>query len=324
MIQWLTAISLLVSSSPKQTVAIFPEKLSQTAIYQDIENKVLDPKFVSFEVNHSLWADCSKKARWIYVPEKMQIQPNPENTESWNFPVGTVIIKNFTFDYREKADQLLETRLAINTAEGWKFQSYHWNQEQTEADRIDEQKDVTLTDLLPNERCMNTELVWTLPDTNRCSLCHGNDVAKPLAMKTSQLNHGQQILNWQTRGWIAELPDLSQPTHKAIEDITASLEEKARSYLDVQCATCHSPGGIAPGGVDFRKKTPLDATNTVYVMDSNIYEGEMMFRIQPGSAQLSTLIYRMESTSEYHMPLVGSRIPDALAIDALKQWINSL
>ncbi|MHA4875697.1 hypothetical protein, partial [Enterococcus faecium] len=72
------------------------------------------------------------------------------------------------------------------------------------------------------------------------------------------------------------------------------LTRRARSYLDVNCATCHQPGGITEVDMDLRVTTPRYQTNTLNVPPT---QGDLGItganRITPGNKEMSILWQRM-------------------------------
>jgi len=87
-----------------------------------------------YELNTPLFSDYAQKKRFIYLPESSLIEYHP--TEVFDFPVGTVLIKNFYYEDAQLIDQkgrIIETRLLIKKAREWQALPYIWNSEQTDA-----------------------------------------------------------------------------------------------------------------------------------------------------------------------------------------------
>jgi len=85
-------------------------------------------------LNTPLFSDYAEKLRFVKIPEGKTVAYNL--TEVLEFPVGTTLIKTFYYpnDFRDisKGKRLMETRLLIHEASGWKASEYVWNDEQTE------------------------------------------------------------------------------------------------------------------------------------------------------------------------------------------------
>ena len=75
-----------------------------------------------YEVNAPLFSDYAEKARFIYLPEGARMVYR--DSTAFEFPEGAVIIKNFYYHHDatkpEKGRRILETRLLIREAKGWK------------------------------------------------------------------------------------------------------------------------------------------------------------------------------------------------------------
>jgi hypothetical protein len=111
-------------------------RLSEYGFFKEPIQK-LDPVagVFPYEINSQLFSDYALKKRFIALPPGSQIRFNNEDTLS--FPVGSTVIKNFYYpaDFRKPEEniRLIETRLMIREAEGWKALTYRWNEQQTDA-----------------------------------------------------------------------------------------------------------------------------------------------------------------------------------------------
>jgi hypothetical protein len=90
------------------------------------------------------------------------------------FPVGTVLLKEFSFDHVPH-----ETRLFVHHGDGiWAGYSYEWNQAGTDADLLFGGKLKTLTN----------GVNWTYPSAAECKRCHTPAANDALGPEIAQLN----------------------------------------------------------------------------------------------------------------------------------------
>jgi hypothetical protein len=115
----------------------------------------------------------------------------------------------------------------------------------------------------------------------------------------------------------------------ALTNLSASLEERSRSYLDANCAECHVPGGTGPT-FDARYDTPLASQNiTNYPATFSlgydracIAKGKDIWR--------STLYDRMniadldKEPNSIQMPPLARNLIDTNAVAVIVAWINTL
>ena len=114
----------------------YPMKLSEYALFTgNAAEQIPAEGVIPYELNTPLFTDYAEKLRFIKLPEGEKA--DYQNKGVLSFPEGTIIIKTFYYpvDKRspEKGRRLMETRLLIHEADGWKAVPYHWNEEQTEA-----------------------------------------------------------------------------------------------------------------------------------------------------------------------------------------------
>jgi hypothetical protein len=99
---------------------------------------------------------------------------------------------------------------------------------------------------------------------------------------------------------ISTLPEWTDETN-------FTLSERARAYLDINCAHCHQPGGSVPPGftVDFRYETPFGQTD-----------------IYPNRGDIEA---RFASTiPTYRMPQLGRTVVHEEALTMLVEYLESL
>lgn len=117
------------------------------------------------------------------------------------------------------------------------------------------------------------------PAGSDCLRCHTRACGEVLGIRTRQLvgrkttAGGDLLAEWIAAGRLKGAPaDLSTlPSHPALGDTAASVEDRARAYLDVNRAICHLSDGPAPSTMDLRAGTPLGAVS--------VDEGERAVRV---------------------------------------------
>ena len=231
----------------------FPEKLSEFEFFLDDSAQLPDDKVIPYELISTLFSDYSYKQRWVYVPNNKKA----EYVENWvfDFPTGSALIKTFYYPVDERAPelgkQLLETRLLLRKESGWEAVSYAWNEEQNEAYKKIAGKTINAswTDFMGEEKSVR----YRVPNVNQCKECHdADDQISPIGPKARNINKEldfkdgefNQLVYWMNKEIIDEYPmDLVSPVDWL--DETKDINDRVRSYLDVNCGHCHSPTGNA-------------------------------------------------------------------------------
>jgi mono/diheme cytochrome c family protein len=117
---------------------------------------------------------------------------------------------------------------------------------------------------------------------------------------------------------IANFPKLS-----ALTDLKAPLEERARSYLDANCAQCHRPGGV--GNFDARYDTPAADQHIVNAPVAVTLGIDNARIVMPMNTGHSVLYQRMISLAPtVKMPPLARNQVDGQAAQVISDWINHL
>jgi len=306
---------------------IIPALLSQTGAFSDTPNLQVAAGIEFYEVNQPLWSDGAKKLRWAGIPTGTGITFSPEG--KWNFPPGTVLIKQFDIG---KEERRVETRFEIfKPSGGAYFLTYRWRADQTDADLVATEGLTELIDLADG-----SQQEWYYPSRIDCTACHNDEEDPALGPNTRQLNrtpHGavkNQLADWNDLGLFTPALDESAITGydklKQISDPTASLETRVRAYLDVNCAVCHNPVS-SPAGADFdaRFNTPLAESQ---IINGRIFLNLGIFGAKVIKAQdpVASITFHRFSTDdeEERMPPLGRKIVHQEARDLLLDWLLDL
>ncbi len=113
------------------------------------------------------------------------------------------------------------------------------------------------------------------------------------------------------------------PALASADDLSRSLEDRARSYLDANCANCHRPGGTV-AYFDARYDTALPQQNLVngrLLIDQRIDGAQV---IAPNDIWRSILYMRANTTEAFKMPTLARNAIDGQGMALLRQWIESL
>lgn len=293
-----------------------PEALSQTGCFNSTAAKTYAEGVVPFDVISKLWSDGVDKSRLFAVPNGTEI--NVEDDGDFDFPEGSILIKNFILD-----GQYLETRLFMRHVSGWGGYSYKWLQDQSDATLV-EGADSVIVDGFEH----------LIPTRGQCFECHTTGAGITLGPEASQMNHNFTYPNGNSGNQLSALFDAtyldSMPTGEQISplvdigDTQATVAQRARSYLHSNCSGCHRPGGTAPQ-MDFRIRTALSNSMACDQTPNNGDLGINNARIiAPGDSARSVLLARMQTLDANRMPPLATQVVDQIAAGVIEQWIDSL
>ena len=310
-----------------------PKFLSEFGFFQDMKNQIPVEDVHPYSLVSPLFSDQTDKLRFVYVPEGQKLGYVKDKV--FIFPVGSTLIK--TFAYLNKngpmEQQLLETRLLINTNEGWKAISYVWNDEQTDAKRAIAGATIPTTFIDSEGKLVGVR--YRAPNQNQCKECHQvNKVMTPIGPKARNMNKDlsyesgemNQLLYWAALGWIDQ--KLDSTSIASYSDVNASLNDRARAYLDINCGHCHIPGGSADTTglyLNFIEDNKEKLGIYKKPVAAGRASGNLKYSIVPGHADDSILVFRMESLDPgIMMPESGRALADDPGIKLIRDWINKL
>ena len=294
---------------------------------------------VPYTVTAELYSDLSRKKRFIVIPDGETI--GFDATEPWSWPDDSILIKTFYYPVDatdpDSGRQILETRLLHKRNGEWEADSYVWDDDQEDAElhNFGRRVDVTFID----EEGESVEIDYRIPNRNQCTTCHGQDGdLSPLGPRTRQLlspyepggENPTQIENLMGRNLFDEPPaDVDELFGVADPyDESESLDDRARAYLDANCAHCHNPDGRASSsnlylGVDIVNPNRLGICKTPVAAGSG--SGGHSFDIVPGEPDESILVFRMETTdASIKMPELPITTNDEFGIELVRQWIAAM
>jgi uncharacterized repeat protein (TIGR03806 family) len=313
----------------------FPRRLSETGVFADTATLAPAAGVIAYDINAPGWHDGATAVHHVVVPDGGRFDYTPN--KAWDAPNGTVLAQTLSLGGRR-----IETRLLVRRQADWSGYSYRWDENQRDAVLADKAgADITLASGQP----------WRVPSRAECMMCHTREANFALTLNEGQLNRGDQLVRWEAMGLVRSAPPrrfrsfaanvtpqraatavallprapAELKKYAAASDGSASLELRARSYLAVNCAHCHttSGGGNSPMVFDFA--TPADRMRTIDAVPVHGDFGQAGARVvAPGSAAQSVVITRMAIRSQGQMPPVATRVADPEGVRLLAEWIQSL
>lgn len=302
---------LRVTAEGGTTTIEMPQSLSSVGCFNPQE-KTYTAGVFNYQVNSQLWSDSASKDRAFAIPNEATIDLSENN---FIFPENSVLIKHFL-----DGDEYLETRFFIRSSSGWLGYSYEWNDEQTDAQLLAEGK--------TEDR---GTFVHTYPSRAQCATCHTAAANFSLGLESGQLNRVGPVATNNQLELFSDIGLLTTPVDPetapklaSLDDETATVEARARSYLHSNCAGCHQPG--AQGGfMDLRYSTALNAMQACDVAPA---QGDLGIAdaliIAPGDPARSVLLARMQSLDATRMPPLASLSVHTEAVAVIGQWITGL
>lgn len=308
-----------------------PPSLRETGLYADWDAKTVGPGKRRFSPQYPLWTDGAIKTRWMELPAGTFVDAS--DPDAWQFPVGTRFWKEFTFSRRA------ETRFIEHTAEGWKYATYAWNEDGSEALLAPERG-------IPRGAVIRGNVRHDIPSRSDCKSCHEGSPSRILGFSTLQLStdrdpnapHAEPLSDGDVtlKMLIARRLVRGLPAHlsNGAPRIAAKspTARAALGYMHGNCAHCHTQSGEL-ASLMFSLQYPLAAPPSAHPPALVTTLGQVSKfvpaswdapgdRVVPGQPDRSVLALRMASRNPVaQMPPFGSRIVDDEAVALIRRWI---
>ena len=329
-----------------------PERLSDWhVVHADGRRLVLNEGVIPYDLNTPLFSDYALKLRTMWLPEGQAASYREEREV--DFPPGTILSKTFHYRHGDSgferldaeamlesdgsldlvAHRVVETRLLVRYAEGWKALPYVWNEAQTEAY-------LAVAGAAFTFRLDGDAFTYLVPDMNQCAACHAPDHTTkelvPLGPKAHQLNRefayvdgeANQLDYWAETGRLDRRPASAPTGARWASREGESREALARAYLDVNCGHCHNPRGAADtSALHLNLDVPVDRLFGICKPPVAVGRGSgnRPYDIVPGRPDQSILLYRMEHDDPaIMMPELGRSTVHVEGVALIRDWIGSL
>ena len=340
-----------------------PSKLSDWGVLDVRDSRMhVDADTVVYTLASPLFSDHALKFRTINVPEGRTVAVT--DSGRFDYPVGTVITKTFFYktaeadsndgqprflavsdiptptpnDLREiKLDsvQLIETRLLVRREAGWQALPYRWRADQTDAELL-LAGDLLLAEMEFEDQSEES-FAYLVPNQNQCAGCHVLDQSTkaiepigPHQKHLQQVAGPNQLDEWSNRE-LVETEHLRADlvwTQIDYRDESNTLNDRARSYLDINCGHCHSATGPADTSGLYLNGETLDRVRLGWCkapIAAGQGTGGHQYGIVPGHPERSILYYRMQSRDPgAMMPELGRNLLDEAGSALVAKWIGDM
>lgn len=330
-----TVARMRAEPPPSRRADGLPDRLSLTGLYRP-GTLTVNPRNRAFSPQYPLWTDGARKARWIQLPPGSRI--TARDADTWAFPVGTRLWKEFAFGGRR-----VETRMLWRTsADGWTYAAYVWNDAQTDATLAPAEGVPAVVEVAPGKR-------HSVPSRDDCRACHDNGGSGVLGFSALQLStdrdagapHAEPLQAGMLTlaSLVAErLIDAPRPDlfARAPRIPGEPRTRAALGYLSANCGHCHNTES-AIATVRFPLRVPAYASaaqidQAIDALAARLTRWDLPHAepgttsaLTPGAPDRSALFVRMRSRRpSSQMPPLGSSVPDRDALDLVQAWIEGL
>jgi len=307
-----------------------PKKLSEYNFFSNPINQLPSEQVVPYELITALFSDYTDKHRFVYVPNGMTAAYN--DNEVLDFPLGTALIKTFSYQKADGGQLLLETRLLLRKDNGWDALTYVWDMNKGDAYLALGGKTIDVRNVITPSN--SNYIRYRVPNKNQCKECHlKNDAIEPIGPKPRNINKQivykddvkrNQIDHW-TAIEILQEKNYSYDRMVNAFDQNYDINLRARSYLDINCGHCHSPEGSASSSGLYLSIDEEDFGIYKKPVAAGRGSGGLSYSIVPGHPDESILLYRMLSNEpDVMMPESGRTLMHDEAIELVSEWITEM
>ncbi len=313
----------------------FPRRLSETGLFRSVAQQIPAPGVVQYTINAQPWADHATSERFVAVPGDVSLE---RDGKRWKFPKESVLVKTISIEMQRghpESRRRLETQILHLSQGQWNPYTYRWNEQGTDA-----------TLLGASGASLDLEVVddgapkgirhqtWRLSSRAECQRCHNKWSGPVLGFNVEQLHTGtadlasddDQLSHLTDIGLFAEqVPPTDRIKMADPYDPSADCNDRARAYLQVNCAHCHRQHAGGSVISIMHNDVPLGKTRMIDERPTQGTFGIPAARvIAPGDPWRSVLFYRMSKLGGGRMPHLGSSEADISGLDLMQEWIESL
>ena len=271
----------------------FADKLSAYSLFEAPMDGLQPAEGVMlYELSSELFTDYAFKQRLLKVPDETAVTLEGDTT--FAYPERTLFAKTFYYpsDVRdaEASLRIIETRLLVKREGLWNVATYLWNDEQTDATLLLDGTTTAVSWI--DEAGQSRKTDYAVPHEGECVTCHQADESSVFIGPTPRnLNRivvrgddeVNQLTFFQAEGVFDDVDEGAVATIPNYQDDAESLEDRARAYLDINCAHCHNPQGwddASRRDLDLRFSTSLGQTGLSAKkreMERQLGDGEMPY-----------------------------------------------
>lgn len=300
----------LVLNEARGGNSAFPRKLGETGLFASVADGRPAPGVIPYEIRAARWADGATGRRWIAFPNRDPIQFFDKERDwpresAW--PKDSVVANTLSL-----GDRKLETQILHFDGQSWNGYSYVWNEAQSDA-LLAPAEGLTLN--------LEEGRKWRVSPRAACMSCHNPWAGTVLTISMAELRDPGHL---QSMGVLPR----AMPRLKALTDPydeAAPLDDRARSYLAVNCAQCHRFGAGPSTRIDLRAEIGLQDMRVVGVRPTlggfGLLDPYVVCGADPGR---SVLLFRTSKLGQGRMPHIGSEVVDEVGLRLLDRWIASL
>lgn len=310
------SLQRLVDNPKAEETSQFPTKLSETGLFENVAQQVVNPGVYDFKINAPMWQDGYESDYWVGMPNLTGLETTVEDRRGspvMNYlkPDNMVLAKTI-----HKGEHRVETQV-LHFDGYWRGYSYQWNEDQTDANLVGKEG---LDTVVHGQS-------YRFPSRSECIRCHGSNFNRPLAFFPGQMNRDGQLEWFKSLGIVddkfVEMADAQPLVDPSRND--EPIELRARSWLHSNCAHCHKVSGGSGLTAQMNIAVPTSQLELVDHRPNRGYFGlDGASQIEPGNPYRSILYYRVATKGAGHMPMVAAQTIDEEGVRLVHDWIRSM
>ncbi len=342
----------------------FPRTLSASGLFANVAAHQMAAGVLPYSVNAPFWSDGLYKVRYLALPAGTGITYTgvrgwkfPDRTVL----VKSFGVEAVAGD--PKSRKWVETRFLTRQGGEWYGYSYEWNAEGTDATLVGAAG--LDREFAVKTAAGETKLPWHYPSRAECMVCHSRAQDYVLGLCTAQMNRAHdygagkpenQIRAFERLGlfrtdWAAEVKGVvkgeangQQPGQREAKasplftrfptdmkalvdpyDAKQPLDARARSWLHVNCSSCHVEAGGGNAAMELEFNRDLAAMRVADVTPIHQTFGLPDAKlVVPGHPERSVLVHRLGLRGPGQMPPLASTRVDEAGAALVREWVRSL